>query len=802
MSGTMRMFRTPRASMTLLLAYLVAAFAIDLRSPVGYGNWVLYILGVVLAMRARTKGALFLVAGVAGALTVVGFFFSPKGGMIQAGITGRTFGLILIATTVWVALRWRQSDEEVRRVNRALKTLSECNQAMVRARDEADLLQSICSLLVKEGGYRMAWVGYAQQDEAKSVQPVAWAGTEEGYLEAARMTWGEDERGQGPTGRAIRTGQPAVARNTGSDPDFAPWREEARRHSYASSIALPLMKDGRPFGALMLYSVEVNAFDPEEVRLLTELTHDLAYGIEAFRARQERAEALKALQRANAYTRSLIEASLDPLVTISREGKITDVNTAAEKVTGRERAELISSDFSDYFTEPEKARAGYERVFRQGEVRDYELEIRHRDGHFTPVLYNATVYRDEAGEVIGVFAAARDISERKRAEETLRESEARFRMIAESVKDYAIILLNPDGTVASWNAGAERIKGYRAEEIVGKHFACFYTEEDAKAGKPEQELRLALEQGRSEEEAKRIRKDGSAFWADVLVTALRREDGSLMGYAKITRDITQRKLAEAEIRQLNEGLEQRVRERTAELEAANKELEAFTYSVSHDLRAPLRHVDGFSKLLLEDFAAQFPEEARHYLERIRNGTRQMGQLVDDLLNLSRIGRREPAMQITGLGSLVEEVVAELKAEIRDRKIEWKIAPLPFVECDPALVKQALANLLSNAVKFTRPREAAEIEVGVRRHDGREAIFVRDNGVGFSMKFAEKLFGVFQRLHRAEDFEGTGVGLATVQRIIHKHHGEVWAEAELDRGATFYFTLGKRPEAAAPKEKAA
>jgi PAS domain S-box-containing protein len=388
----------------------------------------------------------------------------------------------------------------------------------------------------------------------------------------------------------------------------------------------------------------------------------------------ERKRAEEAFRQASAYNRSLLEASLDPLLTISPEGKVTDVNSATEKVTGRSRQELVGTDFSDYFTDPGKARAGYQQVFREGHVQDYELEARHRDGHITPVLYNASLYRDWAGQVVGIFAAARDIAERRKAEE--------------------------------------------------------------------------------------------------------------------------------DIRKLNDELAQRVRERTAKLEAANEELEAFTYSVSHDLRAPLRHVDGFSKLLVEEFDRHLPEQARHYVDRIQRGTRQMGQLVDDLLNLSRVGRGGLSIQITGLNSIVQEAVSELQAESPERKITWKIASLPFVECDPTLMKQALLNLLSNAVKFTRPRQEAVIEVGTRHYNGHEAVFVRDNGVGFNMKFADKLFGVFQRLHRPQDFEGTGVGLATVQRIVHKHGGRVWAEAELDRGATFYFTLATEPSAVGRKQEAA
>ncbi|MFY9675930.1 MAG: ATP-binding protein [Terriglobales bacterium] len=227
----------------------------------------------------------------------------------------------------------------------------------------------------------------------------------------------------------------------------------------------------------------------------------------------------------------------------------------------------------------------------------------------------------------------------------------------------------------------------------------------------------------------------------------------------------------------------------ADLAASNKELEAFTYSVSHDLRAPLRHISGFSKLLTQEFGPTLPVEAQHYLERIEGGTRRMGMLVDDLLNLGRIGRQSLRLQVAGLRPIVDEVIAELQPECEGREIEWKIGELPFVDCDPGLLKQVLQNLLSNALKFTRPRSHPVIEVGQIEAENGPVVYIRDNGVGFNMKYADKLFGVFQRLHRQEDFDGTGVGLATVQRIVQKHGGRIWAEAELDKGATFYFTVG-------------
>jgi len=252
----------------------------------------------------------------------------------------------------------------------------------------------------------------------------------------------------------------------------------------------------------------------------------------------------------------------------------------------------------------------------------------------------------------------------------------------------------------------------------------------------------------------------------------------------------ERDRAAAELRELNATLERRVAERTAALAASTEEMESFTYSVSHDLRAPLRHIDGFSKVLLEQCSGQLDDLGRHYLERVRNGTQQMGELVDDLLNLSRLGRQALQLRPAALRPMVEKLVDELQPETAGRRLEWHVGALPRVECDPGLIRQVLFNLLSNAVKFTRGRDPAIIEVGMRGDE----ILVRDNGVGFDPQYANKLFGVFQRLHRSEEFPGTGVGLATVRRILRKHGGDIRVEAGLDRGATFYFTLG-RPETA-------
>src|SRR5439155_647726 len=352
-----------------------------------------------------------------------------------------------------------------------------------------------------------------------------------------------------------------------------------------------------------------------------------------------------------------------------------------------------------------------------------------------------------------------------------------FRLLVEGVRDYAIFMLDGAGRVLSWNTGAQRMKGYRADEIVGKHFSCFYPPEAVEAGKPARLLALAARDGRVEDEGWRVRQDGFRFWADVAITALRDPAGTLIGFGKVTRDLTRRRRIEEQLAQ------------------SNAELERFSYSVSHDLRAPLRAINGYAQAVLEDYAAALDAEGQRFLGIIRDSAKRGGELIDALLNFSRLGRQTLSMEPVDLTELARAVVDELRRSADVEGMDVIVDPLQPTRGDRTLLRQVLANLIGNAFKFSRGRPHPQIEIGARREGQAVVYFVRDNGVGFDMRYADKLFGVFQRLHRADEFEGTGVGLALAQRIIQRHGGRIWADGKVDGGATFFFTLpAERPVA--------
>jgi PAS domain S-box-containing protein len=406
-----------------------------------------------------------------------------------------------------------------------------------------------------------------------------------------------------------------------------------------------------------------------------------------------------------------------------------------------------------------------------------------RGSYDRPIQVHA---RDEIGYLADAFEKMR--TSRQRAEAALRESELRFRSVAQSAND-AIIAADSRGNIVFWNQGAQAIFGYVEADVLGKPLTLLMPPRYRDAHQRGLERLQAIGESHLLGQTmalQGLRQDGSEFAVELSLATWHTEEGTF--YSGILRDITERQWAEDEIRRLNVELEQRVVERTAQLKAANQELEAFSYSVSHDLRAPLRSIDGFSRFLLKHCFDKLDTREQDYLQRIRAASQRMGQLIDDLLHLARLTRIDICRQAVDLSKLARSIAAELRQTQPQRHVEYIIADGLLVYGDRRLLQVMLQNLLGNAWKFTAKLSHARIEVGHTQYDGKTVYYVRDNGAGFDMAYADKLFAPFQRLHTPDEFEGTGIGLATVQRIVHRHGGRIWAEGAMHEGATFYFTL--------------
>ena len=563
----------------------------------------------------------------------------------------------------------RQTEERLKAVNRRLKMISECNQALARASSESELLENACRNIVETGGYPLAWVTLVDAAEPGGWRLAASSGGES-VLVAEKLCSGV-ESGEELISAAIRTGQPVVCADLGSHPDARAYTDGPLPFRYASAIAMPLMTDGRCLGALAVYASEPDAFDAEEVKILEELAGDLAYGVGVQRMRAEREQALQAVRMSEDKFRYVFDYSLIGKSITLPSGEM-QVNRAFCQMLG--------------YSEQEFSRRKWQEITHPEDIEACQKVI-------DSILSGAT-------------------------------DSARF------VKRY-------------------------------------------------------------------IHRNGCVVWADVWTAVRRDQKGNPLYLMTSVRDITENKRAEEEIRRLNESLEQRIQDRTQQLTAANKELECFSYSVSHDLRAPLRHMVGFINLLNRAAGHSLNDKSRHYMKQVADSARQMDCLIDDLLAFSLTSRAEMRQQLLDGQALLEEALGNLRNETTGRDIVWRKRSLPQLQGDPAMLRQVFINLLSNAIKYTRPRKTAEIEIGCASETADEVvIYVRDNGVGFDMQYAEELFGVFQRLHHAEEFEGTGIGLANVRRTIARHGGRTWAEGEVDRGATFYFSLPKMKQSTA------
>ncbi len=559
-----------------------------------------------------------------------------------------------------------QQLKEMSRVNRVLRILSECNQVLVRARKEKDLLDSICRILVDVGGYPLSWIGFRGEDPEKGVTLTARAGHPFPGFDLGSQQLESNTA----VISCLRTGKPEVIYIPAKSKDLADEPVVHHPGGRASCIVLPLVHEDDTIGVITIHSNEAAGFDGGEIELFNELAGDVSYGIWALRSSAERERTLQALEDTNQH----------------------------------------------------------------------------------------------------------------------------FRLLVEGATDHAIFMLDPEGRILSWNAGAQRIYGYTQEEILGQSISIFQPEDKENPRNiSHEEMEAARLYGSHQSEGWRVRKDGSLFWGDMVLSVLKNEEGKVKGYAKVTRDLTQLRLSEERIRSLNEDLERRVAERTAEIMVANQGLEMFSYSVSHDLRAPLRAISGFAEILSRRHRDGLNEEARHYLANIIEASSRMNHLIDDLLSLAKIGRQAIRHEPVDVSKITDELIRETSHLAEDfgvlvhPQIELDSSE---VQTDPSLLRQILLNLISNAITYRRPEAEGGAQVWITaRLEGEDLLFeVRDNGIGIPGEYREKIFKPFQRLHTDEAYPGTGIGLAIVKKAADLLSAKVWVDTTEGRGSSFYVQL--------------
>lgn len=523
-----------------------------------------------------------------------------------------------------------------------------------------------------------------------------------------------------------------------------------------------------------------------------------------------------ALPRANSdslYARMLDELRDYAVIFLDPTGVITSWNKGAEAIKGYKAAEVLGRSFEIFYTEGDRHSGLPNQLLKlalaQGSVSHEGWRVRKNGTHFWCSVVITAMHNND--ELIGFTKVTRDLTEKKIAEdnlrkyaqelearnEELRKSEERYCKMIEEVQDYAIILLDRDGNVQDWNAGAEYIKGYTAEEIIGKNFRIFYNEKDRTEKLPEMLIDLAARRGRAHHEGWRVRKDNTQFWGSITITALHNAADEIIGFSKVTRDLTEKKIAEDNLKRKNFELE----EANKELNIMNKELSSFAYISSHDLQEPLRKIQTFTTRILEIDEKSLSEKSLDYFHRIENAAHRMRLLIDDLLSFSRANTAEKKFEPADVNKILKEVVDDVESQVEEKKAIIESATLPIMNVIPFQFHQLLYNLLMNALKFSRKNPNPYILIRSRMisadkvpglqnkaADTYYCISVADNGIGFSPEHNERIFEVFQRLHGREEYPGTGIGLAICKKIVENHHGVIKAEGRPGQGATFHIYI--------------
>jgi len=478
------------------------------------------------------------------------------------------------------------------------------------------------------------------------------------------------------------------------------------------------------------------------------------------------------------------------------QGYIMTWNEGAKRAKGYLPQEIIGKHFSTFYTaedlETKKPERELEIAIETGKYEEEGWRVKKNGSVFWANIVITALF-NEQNKLIGFSKVTRDLTERKEREDELKQSEERYRSLVEQVTDYGIFMLDEKGRIISWNEGAEKIKGYTYDEVYGKYFSIFYPEEDIINGKPGFELKKAIAEGKYEEEGWRIKKDGSRFWANVVITAVYNRNGALIGFAKVTRDLTERKEAERALRESYQRYRELSNKLTAinkELSYANRELEQFTSIVSHDLQEPIRTIKSFLELIQIKLNEGQVDNLHSYIAKSIGAANRMRELIQNLLHYSQLNKNEVVEKEIDVNVLLNEALQNLRSAVDATNASIIIdSEVETITGDPVQLLQVIQNLISNALKFTNG-EKPQVKIRCYEENGHVKFAVSDNGIGIAESDRQKVFEIFRRLHTKKDYPGTGIGLAICKKIVDRHKGRIWPESEPGRGTTFYFTLNE------------
>ncbi|MGH9406269.1 MAG: PAS domain S-box protein [Terriglobia bacterium] len=700
---------------------------------------------------------------------------------------GRTSGVHAIARDI---TERKQTQAALERANRVLKTLGDCKQAMLEAETETQLLASVCQAIIASGDYRMAWVGYARNDAAKTVEAAGWAGFEDGYTGALGVRWDESECGRGPTGSAIRTGRVCVVQDIANEPSIERWRAEALRRGYASSVALPLMREGQPFGSVNIYAPVAVAFDEAALRLLQDLADNLAYGITALRTRAERRQAEEAQRESEDKFRFLFSKNPLPMWVYDASSlEFLEVNAAAAAHYGYSRDEFLNLRTTD-IRPSEDVPALLENASRNRPTLQHSGVWQHRTKDGRRIEAEITSHRLAFNGRDAVLVVAQDVTERRKAEEALRDRENRLRAVFES-SGVGIVLTDLNGCIIEANPTYQHMLGYTLSELREVTVLDVTEPVDVPRCIALVSRLLGGEESHPSVEKRYVRKDGSLLWVHSSMSVVRGGGDELRYIMAVVQDITVRKEAEAALLRAKEAAE-----------TANRAKSEFLANMSHEIRTPMNGIIGMTDLLL---SLELEPEPREYLSMVKLSADSLMAIINDILDFSKIeaGKMELESIDFNLRDCAEEAARSLASKAWEKGLELVCHVHPglpeMVAGDPGRVRQVLLNLLGNAIKFTHRGEvvltvgrdtAASGEPDSSESGGVLVHFqVTDTGIGIPSDKQNVIFESFAQADSSSTrrFGGTGLGLTIASQLVRMMGGRIWLESELGKGSTFHFT---------------